>query len=179
MLRHRELGALVAHAVLVVGELDGHVLVPVAGHVCTLLTTFLHAFHLVAIYVLLLFIIYCHLAIYRSLLYFVRHHACLTVVELSVRLGIVADSGGHLMMVRLVNHRIVMRVSFARVEGALIFGAQRLVYVQRPVVHVLSPDYRVIGLHRRVIDSSIARIVDRVVQEAIVVLLLHVFVLGT
>jgi len=167
-----------AYAVLVVGELHGHVLVPVAGQVCSLLAAFLPAFHLVTIHVLLLFIVYRHLTVHRSLLHFVRHHAGLTVIELRVGLGVVADPRGHLMMMRLVNHRIVVRVPFARVERALVLRAQCLVDVKRPIVHVLGPDDGVIGLHRGVIDSGVARVVDRMVQEAVIVLLLHVFVLG-
>ena len=129
MLSHRELGVL-AHAVLVVVQLDGHVLVPVGSHVSALLVALLDAFHLVAVHVLLLLIINCHLAIHRPFRRFVRHHARLTIVELPVSLGIVAYSGWHLVVVRLVNHRIVVRVSLARVERTLVLGIQCLVYVK-------------------------------------------------
>lgn len=129
VLSHRELRVL-RHAVLVVVELYGHVFVPVCSHVGALLAAFLHALHLVAVDELLLLIVDCHLAIHRPFLHFVRHHAGLTVVELAVALPIVANPGRHLVVVRLMNHRVVVCVSLARVECALVFRIQCLVYVQ-------------------------------------------------
>lgn len=73
-----------------------------------------------------------------------------------------------------------MRLALARVEGALVLGAYRVVDVERPIVHVFGPDYlAVIGQYRRVIDSCDARVMDRIVQKALIVLLLHILELRT
>lgn len=110
-----------AHVLLVV-HLRRGVLVSVGTELGALLGDFLHALHLVAVCVLLLVIVHSHLAVCRSFLSFVSHHAVLVAVRLPVVLLVIAHPRWHLVVMRLVDHGVVVGLPFALAEAALIFG---------------------------------------------------------
>lgn len=115
-----------ARVVLVV---DCHVFVPVPTKLTALLWPLLDAFHLIIVDVFLLLAVHRHLAIDWSLLRFVRHHTVLVAADLAVSLLLVAHAARHLVMVRLVYDRVVVRLTLTLVEISLSLGIHSLVYV--------------------------------------------------
>ena len=108
MLSHGELRVLMTYVVLVVAQLHRCIFVSVSSQVGALLAAFLHAFHLIAVDVLLLFVVHSHLTVHRSFLSFVSDHHVMLAAYLPIILLIISDPRRHLMMVRLMDHGIIV-----------------------------------------------------------------------
>ena len=149
-------------------HLSRHVFISVSWKVCTLLRLFLYGFNLFSIIHILLFIIVAsrHLTIYRSLLRFGYHHLSLS--------WIVIDPLRHLMMMRLVNNWIVMRMALSTRATTAAHG--RLAHF---IIHCLIDLKAHIfwTLHSRGVDykSCIRCIIQRMVQKTVIVFLFYVF----